>query len=303
MKRLFLIFLTFCSLVTAAQQYNNEWIDYAKTYYKFKVGATGLYRIPQTALAGIGLASTEASHFQLWRNGMEVPLYITSQTGALAAGGYIEFWGEANDGKPDNALYRNSADQLNDSRSLFTDTAAYFLTVNPAGTNKRLVTTANSIPAGAVAEPYFMHTNSAFFNEGIFLGRPEGVEGGYVYTSSFEGGKGWASADLGNGGVRSFSEPLFAYKGSGAPDVQMRMNAVGNRRIVRNVRLSVNGNPVFDNMITHFEYARFSKSMPASILTGAADNFSITNAATELDRVRIAMVELTYARAFNFGGA
>ena len=303
MKRLFLIFLTLSSLVTAAQQYNNEWIDYSKTYYKFKVGSTGLYRIPQTALAGIGLGATDAAHFQLWRNGVEVPLYTTSQAGVLPAAGYIEFWGEANDGKPDNILYRNSADQINDSRSLFTDTAAYFLTINATGANKRLLPAPNSIPTGVAAEPYFMHTNSTFFNEGIFLGKPEGVEGGYVYTSSYEGGKGWASADLGNGGVRSFSENLYAYKGTGAPDVQVKMNAVGNRRIIRNVKLSVNSNPVFDNTITDFSYARFSTSMPASILTGTADNFSITNSATELDRVRIAMVELTYARAFNFGGA
>ena len=31
-------------------QYNNEWIDYTKTYYKFKVGASGLYRISSTTL-------------------------------------------------------------------------------------------------------------------------------------------------------------------------------------------------------------------------------------------------------------
>ena len=33
-----------------AQVYNNEWIDYNKTYYKFTVGNTGLYRINQANL-------------------------------------------------------------------------------------------------------------------------------------------------------------------------------------------------------------------------------------------------------------
>ena len=41
---------TFCLILNAAlafaQPYNNEWIDYSKTYYKFKVTANGLYRIP-----------------------------------------------------------------------------------------------------------------------------------------------------------------------------------------------------------------------------------------------------------------
>jgi len=43
-----------------AQAFNNEWIDYNKTYYKFKVGSTGLYRISQTALVSIGLGSIPA---------------------------------------------------------------------------------------------------------------------------------------------------------------------------------------------------------------------------------------------------
>ena len=54
-------------------------------------------------------------------------------TGPLGANDYIEFWGERNDGKPDKNLYRDTSYQLSDSFSLHTDTATYFLTVNPAG--------------------------------------------------------------------------------------------------------------------------------------------------------------------------
>ncbi len=69
MKRILLLLLTVLSLSAGAQVYNNEWIDYNKTYYKFKIAVTGLYRIPQTTLASIGLENTNADHFQLWRNG------------------------------------------------------------------------------------------------------------------------------------------------------------------------------------------------------------------------------------------
>ena len=118
---------------TGAQLYNNEWIDYTKTYYKFKVGVTGLYRINQAALASIGLDNTNADHFQLWRNGEQVAIYTSAQSAPLGGDGYIEFWGEMNDGKPDNALYREPDYQLIDKFSLETDSAAFFLTVNPAG--------------------------------------------------------------------------------------------------------------------------------------------------------------------------
>ena len=35
--------------------YNNEWIDYSKTYYKFYIGKTGLYRISQATLTSVGI--------------------------------------------------------------------------------------------------------------------------------------------------------------------------------------------------------------------------------------------------------
>lgn len=302
MKRLILIFFAICSLVVNAQQYNNEWIDYSKTYYKFKVGSTGLHRIPQSALAAIGLANTEAAHVQLWRNGVEVPIYTSAQTGIIPAGGYIEFWGEINDGKPDNQLYRNTLDQINNTRSLFTDTAAYFLTINPVGANKRLVPTANQIPPGATPEPYFLYTRTIPFNEAIHFGRPEGSGSGALYTASYEQGKGWASTDIANGQSRTFTENLFPYLGGGVPDLQVRMNIVGNTPNNRNVQLSINGNSVFDQLLGGFNYARLVKSLPASALK-ASNDFVISNAAPVSDRVRVALVELTYARTFNFGGA
>ena len=131
MKRILLFLLILAGLTAKAQVFNNEWIDYNKTYYKFKVGATGLYRISQPMLSSIGLGSTPAEHFQLWRNGVEVPLYTSVQTGSFGAGDFIEFWGEMNDGKPDNIMYRVSDYQLNNKWSLQTDTAAFFSYCKP----------------------------------------------------------------------------------------------------------------------------------------------------------------------------
>src|SRR4051794_29095345 len=132
-----ILFLSFTALWLQAQPFNNEWIDYSKTYYKFKVGRTGLYRINQNSLPP-ELKSIPTEQFQLWRNGAEIPIYTSVQSGVLPANGYIEFWGKKNDGKPDRALYKNPTDQLSDALSLETDTAAYFLTVNVPGNNLRI---------------------------------------------------------------------------------------------------------------------------------------------------------------------
>jgi len=101
MKRIILLLLTAFSMSAGAQSYNNEWIDYSKTYYKFRIGVSGIYRINQAALASIGLDNVNADNFQLWRNGEQVPIYTSTQNAPLGGGGYVEFWAENNDGKPD----------------------------------------------------------------------------------------------------------------------------------------------------------------------------------------------------------
>ncbi|MFV0606391.1 MAG: C25 family cysteine peptidase, partial [Niabella sp.] len=303
MKKFFLIILSLYSVVAFAQQYNNEWIDYNKTYYKFRVGSNGVYRIPQSALAGIGLAATNVADFQLWRNGAEVPLFTSNQSGTLSSSGYIEFWGEANDGKPDNALYRNTNDQLNNTKSLFTDSVAYFLTVNPGVTNKRLTPTTNTIPTGATPEPYFIYTLSIPFNEAMHIGRPEGSGIGILYTSSYEQGKGWASNDIANGTTRTVQQNLYPYTGSGIPQMAVKMNVVGNYNVSRNVTMGINGNQIFNQTLSFYDYARLSSTTTQTVLNGAAENITVTNGATTTDRIRVALIELTYARSFNFGGA
>ena len=76
MKTFFTVFLLLVTLGLSAQSYNNEWIDYSKTYYKFKVGANGLYRIPQSVLAGAGMGSVPAQQFQLFRTRVNNACYV-----------------------------------------------------------------------------------------------------------------------------------------------------------------------------------------------------------------------------------
>lgn len=305
MKKLLFIFFVLFGTVAIAQQYNNEWIDYSKTYYKFKVGKTGLYRISQSAIAAANLGSIDVSQFQLWRNGQQVPVYTSNQTGVLASGGYIEFWAEANDGKADEPLYRNTGDQINNSKSLFTDTAAYFLTVNPSGANKRLTPTTNSIPSGAIPEPYFTYTSGIYLNETIHLGPYEGEISGASISASFETGEGWTSNEITENQTRSLTlSGLFPYTNNGAPAMQVAMNIVGNSPNSRNVLMKLNGTQVFNNTLIGFSYAKLATTSPVSNLTGATENISVTNQSSIANnRIKIGFIEITYPRQFNFGGA
>ena len=169
MRKLLTLVLLFITVQLLAQPFNNEWIDYSKIYYKFKVGTTGLYRINQSALPG-DFINTPAQNFQLWRNGKQVALYTSTAIGALPSNGFIEFWGEKNDGVPDKVLYRDPTFQLSDRISLQTDTAAFFLTVNTSA-NLRYVDAANNVASNTLtAEPFFIHKQQFNFREQIARG-------------------------------------------------------------------------------------------------------------------------------------
>lgn len=304
MKKLLLLIVLTAGFTARSQTYNNEWIDYAKTYYKFKVGADGLYRINQSVLATLGIDGTPAQDFQLWRKGKEVPVYTTVQTGPLGSSDYIEFWGEANDGYSDNELYKNPEHQLNGRWSLETDTAAYFLTINPGGNNLRLTPAANVLPATLPAEPYFMFTAAKYYREKMNAGYAA-VVGEYVYSSTYDQGEGWTSSDIGTNVTRTETfSALYPYTGTGAPAGKLKINAVGNALNPRQFQVKLNTNVVATETMDFFDYKKVQYDVPASQFSSGTAVVEVKNVTTLAnDRMVVAQSGLTYARLFNFGGA
>lgn len=301
MKRILLLLLTVVSLAAKSQVYNNEWIDYSKTYYKFKIGANGLYRISQSALASIGLGAVPAENFQLWKNGLQVPIYTTVQTGAMGAGDYIEFWGEMNDGKPDNILYRLPDYQLNDRWSLMTDTAAYFLTVN-VGTNFRLEPTTNDVASNTLPpEPYFWYSFGRYYHDKINPGRSEIVGEAYTYSSVYDYGEGWTSNDIANGGNVIYNAGgTRPYTGAGAPAPIVKVTAAGNAIHARNIQVKLNGALLYDQPLNYYDYVKIA--VPGSVLSSENLSLEVINAGTEAsDRMVVGQMEVWYPHRFDMG--
>ncbi len=304
MKKFLLPLLLFTGLFTQAQNYNNEWINYNQTYYKFKVGATGLYRIKQSALAAMNIQNTPVEQFQLWRNGVQVPIYTTIQTGIMGAADYIEFWGERNDGKPDKSLFRYSDYQLSDKYSLETDTASFFLTIHTTiSENKRLAPVSNGLPTALTAEPYFMYTAGKYYKERINLGIGYPV-GSNIYSAAYDAGEGWMSNDLGS--LATKSEPfsnLNAYTGAGAPTPRVKVNLTGNVQNPRQVEVQINGNQLTLQTMDFYDYLRIDVPTSVAQLSSGTATIQVINRCPVADRVAIAQTELVYAREFNFGGS
>jgi hypothetical protein len=304
-KNLLLLLFTLSFGITAtAQTYNSEWIDFSKTYYKFKLSANGVYRIPQTTLQANGLGAVPAQNFQLFRNGKEVTLYTSVATGTLTATDYIEFWGQMNDGKPDKELYQNAAYQLSDKWSLETDTAVYFLTVNAATANKRYLTTNNNVAGNVLpAEPYFIHTEGVHFRDQINPGFAA-VVGENLHSSAYDKGEGWSSGDIyASQNVTSTLTNLFP--AVGAPvSATYTLGASGNALFDRTIGVTINGNPTMNQVMSYFDYFKGSVTVPlTNIATGTANIIVTNNASNGNDRMVVMLNELTYPRLFNFGGA
>ncbi len=282
----------------------NEWIDFNKTYYKFKVGATGLYRISQSQLAAMGIAAADASHFQLWRHGQQVPIFTSSITGALPANGYIEFFGMVNDGKWEKRMYLDPTYQINDNWSLFTDTAAYFLTVNTnAVQNKRFVETTNDLSSGLTAEPYFIHNAALYYRNNMNLGFAA-VVGSYVYSSAFDKGEGFTSAEFRPAAPLSSTQSNL-YVAAGGPAAKLKFSAAGRALNTRSVRVSVNGTQVADREMNYFNSVLDESvdNIPLTLLASNSATVQFTNTSAEVtDRMVVGMYELRYPRQFNFGG-
>ncbi len=313
MKKILLPIFLLC-VSSAFAQLNNSWIDYSKTYFKFKVGSTGLCRLSQSVIAAAGLGNTPAEQFQLWRNGEEVRLFTSVPAGALSANDYIEFLGQKNDGKPDKNLYRDTSYQLSDSFSLHTDTSTYFLTANSSGNNLRFTNSVNNIAGNSLApDAYFMRKVGTSFNTQYNRGYAA-IVGEYVYSSSYDMGEGFTSANIspcsGCDLYTTFNN-LNVYTAGPPNSVSFYISAFGNALYTRNLRVSFFNNILFnDAPMNYFSIVKKQvDNIPLSALQ-SPDNLQVTvngytpppGVANGNDNIVVGEMKLTYPATFNFNG-
>ncbi|MBC7448005.1 MAG: hypothetical protein H7330_08085 [Hymenobacteraceae bacterium] len=132
-------------------QFGNEWIQAGQPYYKIKVGQRGIQRLSSDWLtaAGIPITTLDPRRLQMWRRGQEQAIYVAGEAdGRLDATDYVDFWGLPNDGLLDAELYKDPTEQVSHLSPLYADTAAYFLTIVPAGAPVRRMAALTSAPAG-----------------------------------------------------------------------------------------------------------------------------------------------------------
>ncbi|OQP54235.1 hypothetical protein A4H97_22320 [Niastella yeongjuensis] len=308
MRKILTLLLLVAGFTAFSQKYNHEWIHYSQTYYKIRIANDGLYRIPKTLLDAYGLGGAQVQFLELWRNGERVPFYPSVSSGVLPSNGYIEFWGEKNDGKPDNALYRDPSYQHTKVYSLQSDTATYFLSVsNNTAAGIRYIDVNNDVAGNSLpVEPYFMYTSGYYYGTTPGNKPNLGVAwnvGSDVYSSSYDEGEFFASPNIDP--ASTLSTPLVNLNvyPAGQPSI-LKFGAAGNASNTRNIVVRANGVTVKDTVMSYYDDLVTTAPIDNNSISSGSLTVSFNNSCISgTDRMVVSFLELTYPRTFNFNGA
>jgi len=311
MNKFLSFFLISCSLLAShfaqSQSYGNEWIVYGQPYFKCKVYQDGFHRIPVSALLSAGLpAGTLGAHLQLFRDGVELPIAVSTST-ALQATDYLEFYGAKANGLLEKRLYQDSAQQLNPAQSLVSDTSVYFITVNAVGTHLRFAAIGNVL-SGLPAKETYCWVKQEINYRSTFVSGPSATEGQYqnpellhLNLSQYEK-EGYVKSltTSADSVLLTCAQP---YLDPAAPDALLKTTVVGRSYLAtHNLKLLVNQTQVADTTYSKFDFIRLNRAVPMSLISGS-NTFSLRYqpSVNPADRFGIVRVELSYPATFDAG--
>lgn len=312
MNRLFRISFVLLSLLLVAASaqaqmwngrdtlYGNEWINYARPYFKFLAHKDGVYRLEQRVLdsafraGGQTFANVKGSEIQVWHKGKQVPVFVTTDD-VFSTFDFVELFAKKNDGELDSYLYRAN-EQTNPRYSLFTDTAAYFLTWIPGSTsNPRINDQPNDLSVQRTAEPYYLHQD-----EKIFTTFANGKQLSGSYSSSFDPGEGYGSRLT---AAQTVAFPTAGRVATG-PAAQLSCRVIsGDYAHLLKLEWNTGGaNTTLQTDNFNFWRARnYSFNLPASQLGTGNFNLKITGLGGTLDVHGISTARLIFPKSPDFG--
>ncbi|WP_026464090.1 C25 family cysteine peptidase [Adhaeribacter aquaticus] len=315
-KYLFKFFLLIWSFIGSHQSmaqttYGNEWINYSQKYYKIQVAKNGIHRLDYNYLSQAGLANVDPRNFQIFRRGKEQAIFVSGEEdGKLDNADYIEFYGERNDGKTDVELYKDPSKKLHSYYSLYTDTAAYFLTVSNTG-GRRMVNQ-NLSNAGLSQDPFHIQSRLVLFTSNYNLGFYNGIS----YLPWVSQGEGFFGPGFGalannrafNANPATFRVDSLLHVEPNAPDPKIELGFSGAYLRDHNITISVvtpSGaeRPIAENIIFGaWEFAKVKANLRPSdinsdgILTVRVKVNTIVAQGEYADLIMPAYIKVTYGR-------
>ncbi len=271
----------------------NEWIDYSKTYYKISVGADGVYRVPAASLlaAGIPVAAISSQEFRLYHNGQQTPLFISSGDSPLGSTDFIEFYGQKNRDELDQHLFDDpAAENVNPRYSMFTDTAAYFLTWETTGVGLRYAEVENEMTNLPPKEDYCWFNNELLFKSSHIKRK----ESQYVANSWFDG-EGFAEPQTISSVNQITPQKLFA----NGPNASIAIRYAGVALEAHRQALRINDALILTDTFYGWKVMQHNISVALNEFNPGL-KLELLGEASNKDRRAIGYITTRYPREFNF---
>jgi len=308
---LFLLCWSFTYALQAQTTFGNEWINYSQTYYKIPIVKKGIFRLDYNYLSAAGLSGEDPRKFQIFRRGKELSVFVQGENdGRLDNEDYIEFYGEPNDGKTDVELYKSPSYKVHDLYSLYTDTAAYFLTVSPE--NGKRMRIQNLSAAGLTAEDWHwqtrlvLHTNS--YSRGYTTTNSTQLPYGDKVEGFFSGTFGIGANGVNRGSPKIFPVDSLINLETSGPNPSLETIIIGDSFVDHNITISIvlpgGGERILQSNLTLGKFDHVKTSYPlqfsdinASGVLNVKFNINTKVTAGELgDMIRIGYLKVTYPR-------
>jgi hypothetical protein len=224
-----------------------DWVRPGQSYLQIKVGRNGIYRIPVSQLqAGFGnLQGLNPAGFQLFRRGKEQAILVDAGSDNVLNGeDHIDFTGFINDASQEDEMYLKPLPVRNEYRSLYDDTAHYFLTYSPTQVGKRVQNNGLNNNSSVAFEAY--HWRQAANFPIVQYARGKGLLGNVTFSSYISSGEGWTgpaySAGFGDV-VGSYNQFLYtpvkniANLYLGGPQPELELLQVGRQAVNHKVEV------------------------------------------------------------------
>ncbi len=208
--KLFIAALLQYVAVAAVAQQSSEWINPKQIYFRIPVYETGIYKITGKELleAGIPIDSIPATAFQIFRRGRELAIEIQNDSASkLTNDSYLTFYGRHNDGSQDSTLYIRAGAIPHNYYSLYSDTAAYFLSWRTDGHPGKRMQSPEVIPGSDTISYHIQQSLqlfTSFYAPGNFYPPGSSFETGVV-LSTYDVGEGWTGVEIKTNDWGSFS--------------------------------------------------------------------------------------------------
>ena len=301
-------FFAFFTLQQAFAQYGNEWIHYNQSYYKIPVAKDGIYRLNYNDLqsAGFPVGSVDPRRIQIFHRGVEQRILVQGENDAVFnPADYIEFYGRKNDGTNEAELYQPASAQPHPYYSLYSDTTAYFLTVNAvAQLGLRMEPFSEINVGGLPAETFHTDRKLSVFTTEYSTGM---IYNTYLQNSFFDLGEGWTGNTFAQGGAFDYVVENIVNTVPGAGTPQVTVQVAGRADINHQVEILVGPTTASRVVGTASFYGVNVTTITASLNwtdIGADGKMTVrVRAAASVERLSASYIKVDFPQSFNQASA